>query len=149
VTITNKAPVSLNVDFYRISSAGSALNPTAWNSLDDQNYDAVDGSDAGSVGGDALGEGWDEAASSSTGQLLELFLGENGSTIAPNETLNLGNAFNTSIFGAGNNGDLQFSFGRTGNGQLMGTVTYVGGPAERRTAAKRGRQSGSYQWRRL
>jgi hypothetical protein len=129
VTLTNSATVPLTIDFYRISSAGSALNPTAWNSLDDQNYDAVDGSDAGSVGGDALGEGWDEAGSSSTGQLLELFLGENGSTIAPNETLNLGNAFNPSVFGAGNNGDLVFSFARTGSPLVAGTVTYVGGPA--------------------
>jgi hypothetical protein len=128
VTLTNSASVPLSFDFYRISSAGSALSPTGWNSLDDQNIDAIDGSDAGSVAGDAQGEGWDQAGGSSTGQLVELFLGENGSTIAPNETLNLGNAFNTSVFGAGIDGDLVFTFGRTGAASIPGTVTYVSGP---------------------
>jgi hypothetical protein len=129
ITLTNSATVPLTLDFYRISSAGSALNPTAWNSLDDQNYDAVDGPDAGTVAGDAQGEGWDQAGGTAAGQLVELFLGENGSSIGPSETLNLGNAFNTSIFGAGNDGDLVFSFGRTGSAPVPGTVTYVSGPA--------------------
>jgi hypothetical protein len=129
VTLTNSSPAPINFDFYRISSAGSALSPTGWNSLDEQNYDAVDGSDAGNVAGDAQGEGWDQTGSSSTGQLVELFLGASGSTIAASETLNLGNAFNTSVFGAGNNGDLVFSFARTGSAPITGTVMYVGGPA--------------------
>jgi hypothetical protein len=128
VTITNNETIPLSVDFYRISSAGSALSPTGWNSLDDQNIDAVDGPDAGTVAGDSQGEGWDQAGGSSTGQLVELFLGQNGSSIGPSETLNLGNAFNTSVFGAGNNGDLQFTFGRTGSTTVTGTVTYVSGP---------------------
>jgi hypothetical protein len=129
VTLTNSTAVPLNLDFYRISSAGSALSLAGWNSLDDQNYDAVDGADAGTVAGDAQGEGWDQAGGATAGQLVELFLGENGSTIGPSESLNLGNAFNTSVFGAGNDGDLQFTLGLVGGLQLSGGVTYVSGPA--------------------
>ncbi len=114
VSITNTTTATLNLEFYRISSAGSALNVAGWNSLDDQNYDAVDGPDAGTVAGDNDGEGWDEAGGSNASQLVELFLGENGSSFAPSETLNLGNAFNTSVFGSGNNGDLQFTLGLIG-----------------------------------
>ena len=129
VTMTNNASVAANFDFYRISSAASALSLAGWNSLDEQNYDAVDGPDAGSVAGDSDGEGWDEAGGSNAGQLVELFLAAGGSPIGPSETLNLGNAFNTSVFGAGNNGDLQFTFGLVGGLQITGNVNYVTGPA--------------------
>ena len=95
---------------------------------DDGDSTAVDGTDAGSTAGDAAGEGWDEAGGSNAGQLVELFLGRNGSGIAAGETLNLGNAFNTSVFGAGN-GDLVFTFGLLGGGQFTAPVNYITGPA--------------------
>jgi hypothetical protein len=129
VTMTNNTNVAVNLDFYRISSAGGALSLSGWNSLDTQNYDAVDGPDAGTIAGDSDGEGWDDAGGSNASQLVELFLGENGSSLAPSETLNLGNAFNTSVFGGGNNGDLQFTFGLVGGAQFTGSVMYVSGPA--------------------
>jgi hypothetical protein len=127
VTMKNNATTAINVDFYRISSAASALSLANWNSLDTQNYDAVDGADAGSVAGDSAGEGWDKSGGSNASQLAELFLPASGSSIAPSEVLSLGNAFNTSVFGSGNNGDLQFTFGLVGGLQLTGNVTYVGG----------------------
>jgi hypothetical protein len=127
--MTNNATVPVNVDFYRLASPGMALSLAGWNSLDDQNYDAVDGGDAGTEAGDSDGEGWDEVGGSNASQLVELFLGENGSMISPGESLNLGNAFNTSVFGPGNDGDLQFTFGLVGGLQITGNVNYVGGPA--------------------
>jgi hypothetical protein len=129
VTITNSTSANLNIEFYRVSSAGSALSTAGWNSLDDQNYDAVDGPDPGTIAGDEDGEGWDEAGGSNATQLVELFLGESGSSFAPSETLNLGNAFNPAVFGAGNNGDLQFTLGLLGGGQFNLNVNYVSGPA--------------------
>jgi hypothetical protein len=129
VMMTNGTNADLSIEFYRISSAGSALNVTGWNSLDDQNYDAVDGGDPGDVAGDGDGEGWDEAGGSNASQLVELFLGESGSSFGANETLNLGNAFNTSVFGPGNDGDLQFTLGLLGGAQFNLDVNYVGGPA--------------------
>jgi hypothetical protein len=128
VTMTNNTTANINIEFYRISSAGMALNVAGWNSLDDQNYDAVDGPDAGTVAGDADGEGWDEAGGSNASQLVELFLGETGSSFAGGEMLNLGNAYNTSIFGQ-NNGDLQFTLGLVGGAQFNLNVNYVTGPA--------------------
>ena len=51
---------------------------------------------------DSVGEGWDEAGGSNANQLIEQFLRSAGSTIAGGQSIVLGNAFNTSIFGAGN-----------------------------------------------
>ena len=101
------------------------MKTVTWNSLDAQNYNAVDGTDAGSVAGDTAGEGWDAAGGSNANQLTELFLGAAGSTLAPNATLNLGNAYNTSIFG-NTDGDLIFKFGvLNGAALITAPVTYV------------------------
>jgi hypothetical protein len=127
VQIKNLTNTPLQLDFYRISSAASALSLAGWNSLDDQNISAVDGADAGTVAGDSPGEGWDQAGGSNSSQLVELFLGETGSLLAANQSLNLGAAFNTSVFGVGNDGDVQMSFGLVGGLQLNGMVTYVTG----------------------
>lgn len=131
VTLTNTAPTTTTLDFYRISSAGGALSFANWNSLDDQNLQAVDGPDGGSIAGDSAGEGWDQAGGSSVNQLIEQFLGENGATFAPGQSVTLGNAFNTSIFGAGIDGDLEFTYGVNGGTLANGLLTYVtgsGGP---------------------
>ena len=78
----------------------SALSLANWNSLDDQNFGAVDGDDAGTVAGDSPGEGFDQIGASGAGQLVELYLGATGATINASQSLSLGNAFNTSVFGA-------------------------------------------------
>lgn len=122
ITMTNNASLSLDLDFYQISSAGSALSVGGWESLDDQNYDAVDGPDGGSIAGDSDGEGWDAAGGSDATQLVELFLGEAGSTIDGEETLSLGQAF------GGGEEDLEFTFGLVGGLRITGNVTYVGEP---------------------
>jgi hypothetical protein len=126
ITLKNTATAPLVIDQYNITSAGGALNLAGWNSLDDQNYDAIDGLDVGSVAGDSVGEGWDQAGGSSANQLVEQFLGSGGSSIAAGESITLGTAYNTSIFGA-NDGDLQFSFAVNSGALIASTVTYVGG----------------------
>ena len=125
VTVKNNANAPVKLEYYTIASAAGALKTATWNSLDAQNYNAVDGTDAGSVAGDSVGEGWDAAGGSNANQLTELFLGAAGSTLAPNASLNLGNAYNTSIFG-GSNGDLVFKFGvLNGAALITAPVTYV------------------------
>ncbi len=113
VKLVNEVNQPLNIDYYEIKSAGGALNPTGWNSLDDQE------------GGDPPGQGWDESGGSSANQLIELFLGDTPYTVPANGSLNLGNAFN--IGGAN---DLTFQFGLSdGAGLLLsGSVDYITGP---------------------
>jgi hypothetical protein len=127
VTMKNNSASPISANFYGITSDAGALSLAGWSSLDNQNYDAVDGTDPGSVPGDSDGEGWDAAGGSNANQLIELFLAEAGSSIGAGETLNLGNAFNTSIFGVGNEGDLEFSFGLVDKLPITGKVTYVTG----------------------
>lgn len=124
ITLKNNAAAPVKLEYYSIASAAGALKTSTWSSLDDQNYNAVDGSDVGSTPGDTPGEGWDEAGGSNANQLIELFLGAAGSTLAPNATLNLGSAYNTSIFG-GANGDLVFKFGVLNGSLVTAPVTYV------------------------
>lgn len=125
VTLTNNATTALVADFYRLTSAGNALSLAGWNSLDDQNIDAVDGPDAGTVAGDSPTEGWDQGGGAGAGQLLEYFLGETGSTIGPGETLSLGNAYNPAMSTIR---DLQISLGLLSGQEILGSVTYVSGP---------------------
>lgn len=126
VQLINATTQTLNFDFYRVTSAGNALSAAGWNSLDDQNLGAVDGDDAGTVAGDSPGEGFDQVPGSGAGQLAELFLGASGATINAGQSISLGSAYNTSIFGAAD-GDLQLTFGLVGGIQIDGTVSYVTG----------------------
>ena len=127
IKLKNTTSNAVTVDYYRIGSAAAAVNTGTWNSLDQQNYDAIDGSDAGAVAGDSAGEGWDKAGGSNANQLIELFLGTAGSSLAAGETLSLGNAFNTSIFGSGVMGDLTFEYEYNRGPRITAPVTYVGG----------------------
>lgn len=125
ITLKNNASAPINLEYYSIASDGGALLTSGWNSLDDQNYNAADGSDPGSTAGDSDGEGWDAAGGSDAQELVELFLGESGSILAANDTLELGSAYNTSIFGAAD-GDLVFQLGITGGAVITASVEYVG-----------------------
>lgn len=126
ITIKNPTNAPVSLEYYSITSALGGLKTNTWNSLDQQNYNAVDGPDGGSVGGDTAGEGWDKAGGSSVNQLIEAFLGESGSVLAPNATLNLGSAFNAATFG-GADGDLVFNFGIAGGSLINAPVSYTGG----------------------
>ena len=61
IKIVNPFGEAVDLSYYEISSPGGFLNPSGWNSLDDQNHDAVDGDDPGDIAGDSSLEGWDEA----------------------------------------------------------------------------------------
>jgi hypothetical protein len=116
VTIKNSGSTPTNIDYYRITSAAGALNTATWNSLDDQNRDAI---------GTGAGESWDEADLSNSSTLTELFLlGASGVSSA--SSLELGHAYDPSVVGAGADGDLQFHFAEQGTDNLTpAAVTYV------------------------
>jgi hypothetical protein len=116
--IVNKAGTPVTFDYYQITSAMNSLNPAGWQSLDVQNYDAVDGADVGNIAGDSLLEGWDAAGGSDEGMLGEVkFLAS--STLADQAFRSIGNAFQV-----GDQQDLVFSFERGGRLQT-GPVEYV------------------------
>jgi hypothetical protein len=107
------------------STGGNAsLNAAGWNSLDEQNVDATDGPDSGSVAGDSLLEGWDQSQSSSASNLSEAFL-LGSSTWAENESRSLGN-----IFTPGGTENLVLRYREPDRPDVLrtGLVTYVVGP---------------------
>lgn len=97
-------------DYYRIESAAGELSTTAWNSLSDQGRDAL---------GPGAGESWDEAtAAISSNLLVEQFL--TGDTVVePGEYVAIGSPYT----GSGE-GDLAFSFAKTGGGLTNTKVLY-------------------------
>ena len=121
VAIRNDFDSPIDLSYYEISSESESLSRTGWNSLDDQNFDAVDGPDPGSVAGDSLLEGWDEAGSPTDNAILNetFFLGQ--SSIAAGSSISIGNAFS-----AGGMQDLDFAFGLVDDGALsVGLIEYV------------------------
>ena len=68
---------------------------------------------------------WTEAGGSSSDMLVEYVLAEEGYVFNGSSEFDLGNAFNTSVFGAGVDGDLVFTY-QMANGYLAtGVVEYV------------------------
>jgi hypothetical protein len=116
VSLVGTAATPVAFDYYTITSAGSALDPTGWNSFDDQNLDAIGG---------GTGENWDESDPSDASELTEFYL-LGASSIANGERLPLGHAYNPSIAGQGQDGDLLFRFSRQGSQILRaGDIVYV------------------------
>jgi hypothetical protein len=113
VTLKSNINAPITFNYYKIGSTGGALSTSGWNSLDDKE------------GGDAPGLGWDESGGSDANELIEFVLPTAGASLAANATTTLGSAFNTAIFGSGNNGDLTFEFGTLGGAILTGSVSYV------------------------
>lgn len=115
VTITNTGDNTVNLNSYQIDSALGSLDPTngtGWNSLDDQNLNAI---------GTGVGESWDEGGSSSAYRLIESFL--LGSTeLAADASVSVGNAYNESVDAR----DLQFRFNSVDAGPYAGIVEYIG-----------------------
>ena len=124
VAIKNVTADSSDMNFYTLSSSSGALNPGGWDSLDSQNIDATDGDDPGSVAGDSLLEGWDEAASDNlTANILtEAFL-LGHSTLDQGDRVEIGNAYNPQ---AGSE-DLEFNYGLSSGSFRSGMIEYVSG----------------------
>ncbi|MFO0788623.1 MAG: PEP-CTERM sorting domain-containing protein [Pirellulales bacterium] len=96
--IRNQTGAAINIDYYNIKSAGSALNATAWNSLQEQNL-------AGFPAGNGSGNGWEQAGGSSATAIGESYLTGN-SAVGANANIGLGGAFNV-----GGAQDLIFEYG--------------------------------------
>jgi hypothetical protein len=83
---TTANPITFNS--YRLTSPSGALNPAGWNPISNGNEHQGE-----FPLGDGSGNGWEVAPNPNTGELVEWYL--NGdSTLDPDETLFLGNAFN-------------------------------------------------------
>ena len=115
----------------------NAADLTSWKSAFGANANGDADGDNDSDGADFLlwqqqfgqtageGDSWDESAGSNNTILAELFL-NGATTLAPGAQINIGNAFNTAVFGAGVNGNLTFKYGVQGDQGLSGGgVNYV------------------------
>jgi hypothetical protein len=101
VAIKNQTGDPVHLDYYKITSAGgggSALNATAWNSLQEQNL-------PGFPAGNGSGNGWEQFGGSDSGVIGESYLTGN-SAAANSASIGLGAAFN--VGGAHN---LAFTYG--------------------------------------
>ena len=116
-SIENTTGQPLFMDYYEIQSpAGSLVAsdfPAGWNSLDDQNFDAI---------GSGVGQSWDEGELSDEFELVEAYLlsetlVENGASIS------IGNAYDD-IQDAG---DLEFYYAGSDGNLVRGIVEYVEG----------------------
>jgi hypothetical protein len=83
---TTSNPITFNS--YRLTSPSGGLNPAGWNPIANGN----EHQDEFPLG-DGNGNGWEVAPNPGAGELVEWYL-TNDSTLDPNETLFLGNAFN-------------------------------------------------------
>lgn len=109
-SLRNDTNEAIDFDYYRIDSAAGALSTTGWNSLSDQNIDAI---------GPSPGQSWDEATGAISANLLvEQFL-SGASVLAPGHSLSLG----TPYTGSGS-GDLQLRYARAGGGLQRSKVVY-------------------------
>ena len=126
ITVQNNASGTYDFNYYTITSGGSSLDVGGWNSLDDQNLDAVDGPDPGTIAGDSVLEGWDEAGGSGADNLTEAFLLGN-STLNGLETISLGAGYNSAVDAQ----DLVFQYRDLNRPDSLtfGTVSYVGEPS--------------------
>jgi hypothetical protein len=111
VRLRNQTVAAVNIDYYEITSPSSALNATAWNSLQEQNL-------PGFPAGNGSGNGWEQAGGSSATVISESYL-TGSSTVAVNANVNLGAAFN--VGGAQN---LVFKYGALQNSTVSLTGDY-------------------------
>jgi hypothetical protein len=86
VAIKNQSGDSVEIDYYSITSASSALNKTGWSSLQDQNL-------AGFPAGNGSGNGWEEGGVTNAKVLSETYL-TGDSLVSNGASIGLGAAFN-------------------------------------------------------
>jgi hypothetical protein len=98
VAIKNQSGDPFRLDYYKITSAGSALNATVWNSLQEQNL-------AGFPAGNGSGNGWEQFGGSGAKVVGESYLTGN-SNVANSTSISIGGAFNV-----GGAHDLVFVYG--------------------------------------
>ncbi len=114
VSFSSPSGVAINLIGYSISSAGGSLNPTNWNSLDDQN-----------VGGANV---WHEA-SPTANSLNELVANGNSSLSVGSTPVSVGNPYAFTPASFGQAPDVQFEY-VTATGEFkQGFVKYTGSKA--------------------
>jgi hypothetical protein len=103
VTLKNETGEAVDIDYYEVTSAGSSLHATNWNS-----FQEPAGNPAGFPSGDGSGNGWEEFGAVTSKVIGESYL-TGGSTV-PHSTISgisLGAAFRT-----GMPQDLVFQYGQ-------------------------------------
>jgi hypothetical protein len=106
VAIKNQSGDSFDLDYYKVTSAGSALNATSWNSLQEQNL-------PGFPAGNGTGNGWEQFGGSSSRVIGESYL-TGDSRVANATSVGLGAAFNP-----GGAHDLEFLYGVVPAGPVL------------------------------
>jgi hypothetical protein len=113
VAIRNDTSVGISFNSYRIESPTADLNFAGWNSLSDQNLDAL---------GTGVGETWDEAGGSSDVVLAESFLLGSSTVGQGGPAISLGSAFKP----GGNHEQLIFQYHDINTGAIItGEVAFV------------------------
>jgi hypothetical protein len=112
IELENGSPIPIEFDFYQLTSPSQSLNPAGWNSLSEQEFQAI---------GSGEGETWAEAGGSDSGDLAELFL-RSASSLASSAAVSLGNAYNSQINGE----DLVLSYRLPDGTFEVGLVEYMG-----------------------
>jgi hypothetical protein len=115
VTLVNRTTSSLTFDYYRMESDEDAIDVDGWWSLDEQNIDAI---------GTEEGESWDVIGQPDAGRVTEAFV-LSATTLSPGATLDLGHAFDPSVRGLGQEGELTFLFALQGQELRPGVVEYI------------------------
>lgn len=100
---------SLNLDTYQITGEAGSFNLANWNSLDDQE------------GADPAGQGWVAAGSSTSSMLNEFTADGTFDSLASQQSLNLGNVFNTSA----DTQSLSFQYAFDNGPLLNGQIEFV------------------------
>jgi hypothetical protein len=93
VTLKNETGETINIDYYEVTSAGSSLHDTNWNSFQDPG-----GNPSGFPSGDGSGNGWEEFGNVGSKVIGESYL--TGSSGVPHSTssgISLGAAFRTGM----------------------------------------------------
>ncbi len=117
-TLKNVSGANIDLTYYKITSENQ-MNENGWITLDMQGFDATDGSDAGTVAGDSVLEGWDMAGGSNASLLAEVnFLG--ASVLPADFSITLGQAFKPGVTGG-----VTFEFETPYQGVMQGIVEYV------------------------
>lgn len=118
VVLRNDSGLSVDTNSYEIKSASDSLDPVAWHSLEEQDYEGN--------GAPGTGDGWEEAGGIGANQLIESYLLAS-SVLADGEYVSLGNAFDHDKVGVQE--DLDFGYHRTDLGGYLieGSVEYIDG----------------------
>lgn len=115
ITLKNETAESFDLDYLEIASEGGSLIPANWDSLS---------SNPSFPTGNSDGTGWEEGQNNGANQLIESYL-LGASTIAPNDEIVLGNAFNPA---GARDLVLGFHLDSAGAEVVGGIVEYVGVP---------------------